>query len=345
MRTTTGRTARALGAALIAFAALAANARTTAGQHGSASSGGHAPIGVTGAHAHEKFMLSYRFMLMSMDGNRDGTERVEVAEVQKTFMMAPVDMTVGMHMIGFMYAPSDAVTLATMANWTDNSMSVRPRHGSDFQSASAGLGDATVGALVGLKRTGSTRVHLNAGVSVPLGSIERTGTTPTSAGRDVQLPYPMQLGSGTWDLEPGITALGMSPAVSWGFQATATVRLGENDRGYRQGHAADVTAWFAYRPAERLSLSTRALWKTWGDYRGRDGAYENPKMAPTVREDLRGGRRIDVPVGVNYHFSGGALRGHRIAAEWHVPVHQSLNGPQLETDWLLTVGWRKSFDP
>lgn len=68
-------------------------------------------------------------------------------------------------------------------------------------------------------------------------------------------------------------------------------------------------------------------------------------MTPTVREALRGGTRLDVPLGLNIHFPGGALKGHRIAAEWHIPVYQNLNGPQLETDWLLTVGWQKSFEP
>ncbi|MCE2421999.1 MAG: hypothetical protein J4G03_01570 [Gemmatimonadetes bacterium] len=44
-------------------------------------------------------------------------------------------------------------------------------------------------------------------------------------------------------------------------------------------------------------------------------------------------------------FTDGALRGHRIAAEWHVPVYQNLNGPQLETDWVLTIGWQKALAP
>ncbi len=51
------------------------------------------------------------------------------------------------------------------------------------------------------------------------------------------------------------------------------------------------------------------------------------------------------PRGLNLYFPSGALKGHRLAAEWHIPVYQSLNGPQLETDRVLTVGWQKSFDP
>ncbi len=39
----------------------------------------------------------------------------------------------------------------------------------------------------------------------------------------------------------------------------------------------------------------------------------------------------------------GLLAGHRLAVEGGLPVYQRLDGPQLETDWLLTVGWQKSF--
>ncbi len=78
---------------------------------------------------------------------------------------------------------------------------------------------------------------------------------------------------------------------------------------------------------------------------GHDEAYGNPMMVPTVREELRGGRRIDVPLGLNFYFPDGPLKGHRIAAEWNVPLYQNLNGPQLETDWVLTIGWQKSFAP
>lgn len=73
--------------------------------------------------------------------------------------------------------------------------------------------------------------------------------------------------------------------------------------------------------------------------------HGNPMMAPTVREALRGGTRLDLPLGLNILFPGGALKGHRIAAEWHIPLYQNLNGPQIETDWLVTVGWQKSFEP
>ncbi len=57
---------------------------------------GHAPIGVMGDHVHRKgmFMLSYRYMRMFMDGNRDGTHGLGLDDVfAEGFMVAPAKMT------------------------------------------------------------------------------------------------------------------------------------------------------------------------------------------------------------------------------------------------------------
>jgi hypothetical protein len=47
------------------------------------------------------------------------------------------------------------------------------------------------------------------------------GGTPTA-----RLPYPMQLGLDTFDLEPGIAYRGKNAKFCWGAQLTGTVRLG-----------------------------------------------------------------------------------------------------------------------
>ena len=59
-------------------------------------------------------------------------------------------------------------------------------------------------------------------------------------------------------------------------------------------------------------------------------------MAPTARTDLRGGQRIDGLLGLNYLHSA----GHRLALELGMPIHQDLDGPQMETDYRVMVGWQ-----
>jgi hypothetical protein len=45
-------------------------------------------------------------------------------------------------------------------------------------------------------------------------------------------------------------------------------------------------------------------------------------------------------VGLNLIFDLGPLKTQRLALEGGMPVYQHLDGPQLETDWLITAGWQ-----
>ena len=59
----------------------------------------------------------------------------------------------------------------------------------------------------------------------------------------------------------------------------------------------------------------------------------------TADPDNYGLERLEVGVGLNMLLPDSH---HRLALEATVPVYQDLNGPQLETDWQLTLGWQFS---
>jgi hypothetical protein len=177
-------------------------------------------------------------------------------------------------------------------------------------------------------------------VSLPTGSIDARGDTP--AGSDVRLPYPMQLGSGTVDLRPGLTWLGQVDNWSFGVQSRGVIRLGDNENDYHLGNQFGITGWWARVLSDSASVSLRMESTRWGDIEGAD-VTQNPRMVPTADPTRRGGRRVDLAVGLNLYARGGALNGHRLAVEVGVPVYQHLNGPQLETDWTVTIGWQKAF--
>jgi hypothetical protein len=302
---------------------------------------GHAPLGVMGDHTHGagEVMLSYRFMRVEMDGNRDGTTSLTPEEVLADYMVTPLAMPMTMHMIGAMFAPSDRVTLMAMVPILDMEMDHRTRMGAEFTTESGGLGDIGVSALVRLFNAERQAAHLNLGVSVPTGSTDEMDVTPASSPDEAILPYPMQTGSGTWDLTAGATWLGQGDDASWGAQGTGTFRLGENDRGYHLGHRGQATAWGARRFSRWLSASGRLAFDIRGDIEGADEAL-NPMMVPTADPDLRAGRRLDGGLGLNFEVPEGPLDGQRLAAELLVPLWQDLDGPQLETDWRLVLGWR-----
>lgn len=308
----------------------------------SARPDGHAPIGVMGDHTHSagEWMLSYRFMRMEMDGNRDDTDQIGVSEVLADFPVTPTEMTMDMHMFGVMYAPTDKLTLMGMLPYLDFSMDHVTRTGVRFTTESEGIGDIRLTALYVLYELGRHRVHLNAGISFPTGSIDERDGTP--AGPNQKLPYPMQLGSGTFDLLPGITYLGQTEDWSWGAQGLAAIRVGENDNDYTLGDRFHLTGWLARRLSDAFSGSIRLNGQTWGDIDGADPDL-NPRMVPTADPDRRAGTRLDLMFGLNYYVRQGMFKGHRLAIEGGIPVYQRLDGPQLETDWLLTAGWQYAW--
>lgn len=315
----------------------------------------HAPIGVMGDHIHGsgEWMFSYRYMRMEMQGNLDGTNHVDTTEILNPpngpFLVAPREMDMEMHMLGAMYAPHDRVTLMVMFPVVVLDMSHVTAMGGRFSTQSAGIGDIRTTALVGLFDTPHHQLHLNAGLSFPSGSIDRKDETPASGGVDVILPYPMQLGSGTLDLLPGLTYNGQFDSVSWGFQALGTIRMGRNDENYRLGHRYDLTAWGAVRVTRWLSVSTRAAWHQIMNIAGRDDRLSAPPgvspedFVPTADPTRRAGRRLDLGPGVNFYVPSSALKGIRIGVEAMFPVYQSLDGPQLETDWTMTAGIQYAF--
>lgn len=302
----------------------------------------HAPIGVMGDHTHKdgEWMLSYRFMSMQMKDNRDGNSRLDESEVllggTGNYRIAPVEMTMTMHMLGVMYAPSDRLTLMAMIPYVENEMDHVTMMGGEFTTRSSHLGDISITALSAF----DSGLIWSLGISAPTGDQDQKDLTPMG---NAVLPYPMQIGSGTWDLIAGIGSNVIGDDHSWGFQAKAIVRIGENDDDYALGDQLDLSAWYAWRLDDRLSISARGIFQLRGNYDGSDPRYAGAlamNLVPTVDPDLRGGRRLDLAVGLNWVHPPS---GHRFALEYQVPAWQDLDGPQLEVDETLTLGWQLAF--
>ncbi len=304
--------------------------------------GGYEPIGVMGAHTHHPggWMISYRYMFMDMAGNRDGRDNLHSREVLADYMVSPTEMTMEMHMLGLMFAPTQNLTLMAMVPYIRMEMDHITRMGVRFTTKSDGAGDFKTTALYHLFSNNPHSLLLNAGLSWPTGSIDEKDDTP--AGSNVKLPYPMQLGSGTVDLLPGITYVGQTEGWSWGSQIMATIRLGENSNDYTLGDRIELTGWITREWIDWLSTSLRIDGQVWGNIDGADPDL-NPALIPTADPDRRAGNRVDLLLGVALKGTRGKLINHQLAIEGGFPVYQDLDGPQLETDWILTAGWQWIF--
>lgn len=325
----------------------------------------HAPIGVMGDHTHAagEWMFSYRYMQMSMDGNSDDGDSLSPEQIATsapnrffgapmqppTLRVVPTQMDMEMHMFGVMYAPTDRLTLMLMGNYTKKDMdhvTFRGPAGTErlgtFRTSTSGLGDTRLAGLISLGTSENAKTHLTVGLSLPTGDTDETDTVlaPTGMTPTLRLPYPMQLGSGSYDPILGVTHTRYYENWSWGAQWNSVFRIEDNDEGYRFGDEHKATAWAAYRVSPALSLSSRLVALDRGDVDGIDPLIRAPVQ--TADPDRQGATRLDVGLGLNW-IGQEVLPGHRFAVEALFPIDQDLNGPQLETDWTVSVGWQYAF--
>ncbi|MGI9271553.1 MAG: transporter [Woeseiaceae bacterium] len=325
----------------------------------------HGPIGVMGDHMHMsgEWMFSYRFMRMNMQGNLRGSRNINpdtivtteenrffgMPNMPPTLRIVPRDMEMDMHMLGLMYAPNDRVTLMFMTNYLDKSMNHTTYAGGagtnvlgEFRTATSGWGDLSISSLIRLTDSGNNHLHGILGVSVPIGSQDERGEilAPTGMTPTVRLPYPMQLGSGSYDPIVGLNFTGKHGSLGWGGQWRSVLRLAENDDDYQLGDEHRITAWLSYLFSDSVSGSTRIEYYDREDISGLDPLIAGPVQ--TADPDRQAIQRLDIAFGLNFVLGSGHT-GWRLGLEYLVPVDQRLDGPQLKTDDQLILGVQKAF--
>jgi len=274
-----------------------------------------------------------------------------------------------------------------MVPYLQNSMDHVMNTGTKFTTKSEGFGDLRFGSLwrlwaVEAPSLGAHRFHMNLSLSVPTGSIEPTDVAPVAhdgGPREIRLPYPMHLGSGTVDLYPGITYGGEMGRASWGVQALGALRLGRNSNYFSKGDAYTINVHGAYEVIENtLSSSVRLSWNHWEAYDGFDSQINRQHIChrpaangmhmdnghmmsqtghvclhhgdidhalPTVQTafpQLLGGQRLDILFGLNVLLPDFMELENRLAVEGGFPIYQYLDG-QLETDSVVTFGWQAVY--
>ena len=310
----------------------------------------HAPIGVMGDHLHAKggWMLSFRYMNMAMNGNKSGTSSVDNSQIYEDYMVAPQQMNMQMFMLGVMYAPTDKITLMAMQSVVTKDMDLRARmmmNGMvmfrDFSTSTSGLGDLKITGLFAIAAGEHSSFHLNGGFSIPVGSVDERGDTPMM--NDVKLPYPMQLGSGTFDLCLGGTYKENYDVWSWGVQSINTIRTGKNSEDYRFGNLYELHLWGAYPVWDFLSISGRLTGSVEGKLSGADTEL-NPMMVPTADTANFGNEKIRALGGVNISFPASSkLKDLRVGVEAGAPIYENYNGVQMDEDLNLVIGVKYGF--
>ena len=312
------------------------------------------PASVILAHVHPQgdWIVGYRYSNVYMSGNQTGTTPLTTQQALdflgpvppgipgvNTFKMAPISMTMEMHMMPIMCAITDDVTLCLMPTWLDNTMDMVGRNGVIVRSTNGGFSDLPFGALWRIYQGCSDEVVLNIGLSAPTGDIDNINPLARRDGNAVPLhdaSGPRNLGCSPRRYLP----IFLGPRQ---HRAPRSVRPanGIQRRPVPGGRRIPRTGWFAYLldAEKRLALTYRVegLWRT--DYVGADPRL-NPYSMSGADANMRGGEYLNFGYGVMCRLPG---RLGLIEGEYVHPIVQNLNGVQGTTVGSFAVRYLKTF--
>lgn len=219
----------------------------------------------------------------------------------------------------------------------------------------ASLTDFNLSGVYRVYQDEINRIQLSLGLSFPTGSNHATFNNfvlPNGVPADIRAFYGMQLGTGTYDIMPGIVYAGYIGPWSWGLSYRGRFPLGPNPEGYTWATIPELAPWGG------ASLNPRGyMWGNlhelngWGGYTWIPGVTTTFRVSATMQGAIRGWdpeiRGAAVPTNPLFYggqrvelFGGATISGKFIGYEnWTLgveaglPVYQNLNGPQIMKNW------------
>jgi len=323
-----------------------------------AKCGGNMPMNIPGAGVPEtkEFRFKISPMLMRMDGLLDGTNSIDgdsllgMSNMGKS-MAVPTDMNMTMLNFSAGYSFTDdffgGIMFMKKKNEMDmkfSSMMQTMTGKTGFTMESEGMGDTMIMTKYRLFTDNplvpTKQASLFLGLSIPTGSIEqKNGNHPLTMRQTEQLPYSMQLGSGTYDPTVGIVMQKSASPYWYGANFMYTGRLNKNSRDYALGNELTYDLYFMKQLSYNFLAHVQLNGKQWGKIQGEmDEAVTGASgrstknngsstyMTPLWDTSNYGGHKVFATFGLQWQ----PKPLHIIEFNVGIPIYQNLNGPQLK---------------
>lgn len=301
------------------------------------------------------WMFEYRYMSMVQEGILNNMKQIDplsllnnpnyVDENGDMVDSIGTDMTMDMHMFMAMYDVTSKFSLMIMGNYLVNSMNMTMDMGvmdgvqmyDTMVMETSGIGDTQIAAMFKLDDYLLYNPWFTLTVSLPTGSIDETYTMsmPPMDGMPMEeetlvQPYDMQLGSGTYDITPSLSMSNRIGPWQLGYEMSYLWRTHDNVENYRWGDRFKVDGWTKYTFPSRTIARVGVVYANWGGIEGRDTRI-------STNTTNYGGQRTDLSLGLAQELPG----GFTVEGRYALPIHQSLDGFQMETDavWELALQW------
>lgn len=304
-----------------------------------------------------RWSINYSYRYLKLEGYRQGSNPRSIAVVlwqpgeirtSENFPVAPTTITQEVHSfsVGYLLRRdlTANLTVPYIEQSTDHISSVA---GFDtFNITTNGIGDVALNLRYRFHATESGNWLAAGAITLPTGSINEKGDTPRNgAGTLEQLPYTMQLGSGTYDFLFSLIYSRSRAKLWYGGEFNASIRTGKNNHGYRLGNRYGVSARARYSLNHWLQPGIELYYRHSDEIRGRDDALLVPGPFPypasITNPKNYGGDKAGVSL--NLRACPAPDCSQHATLELSAPVHQDLNGIQPEEDYLIGVHAGFSF--
>lgn len=216
-----------------------------------------------------KLVVAYHYRHILSEGYRRGRNDLTDQQVLGLYPVVPVEITQEAHILSVGWLAGENWSIQATVPFVRQSTYHLSTKVAPFTLDSEGIGDVSVESHHAWTGREGARTYVGIGLGLPTGTIEAKGDTPR--GPNSQLPYAMQLGSGTFDFKP---SLGWSKQVGsngvMGVDLTSAIRLGKNDRDYSLGDRAEIDVWYSHNVTDWLRLRPEVDVMWWGEIDGQD---------------------------------------------------------------------------
>ncbi|WP_019026209.1 hypothetical protein [Colwellia piezophila] len=297
------------------------------------------------AHIHNKnqWMFSYNYSVMHMEQMAQGKDKITSEQVLENYMATPTEMDMTMQMFHLMYAPSNNLTTMIALHYMNKEMRHQTRMGGEFTTRSSGLGDIKLGINYKFYEydydVNSNYWYSLFNFTLPVGSIDKKAQTP---GGFTTLPYPMQLGSGSYQTEIGLGFTSTFTDRAWGIVSSIQTTLTHNDADYHHGNLIQVDLWYKQALSDTFSFNILTQYYDQDRIYGEDARLNN-MIVPTADVNNQGFRRVDLTLGVGWLLGELSATQQSMSIDYKKPIWQDVNGIQLRLNWNVSVNWQVNF--
>ncbi|MEM1295313.1 MAG: hypothetical protein AAGH89_08100, partial [Verrucomicrobiota bacterium] len=282
-----------------------------------------------------KFYFGYSYVRVQADGLINGSRRVSQEFVLADFPVTPTDMTIDIHSFYLRWQPSGPFSFEASMPYVWQNTDLRTAY-TAFSMQTEGFGDLVLRPTYHRHLVGCTTLSASLALSIPTADLDRDLTNTI-------LPYAAQVTSGSYELRPKIEfSGGLFDLPNWesGVAGGATLRLDDNDDGFRFGDLYWASAWIQNSVNDWMDVTGFILGTHWKEIDGISNTLPTGPAPPFDPENY-GGDLFEVGGRLRLTYPGDPYRDRHLAVQYAVPLHQNLNGTQLRLGWTLGVstGW------